>query len=256
MKNLLFILLSFFMITGTTSAQDKQAFEKPIHILVFSKTAGYRHASISSGIKMLYDQSKKQNWVITATEDASLLRDDFLKKFDVAVFLNPTMDAICDEGQAAFEKFMKSGKGFVGIHAAADFEYEWPFYGKLVGAYFLSHPPAQKATVIFENYDHPAMAPFKGMKTYTTVDEWYAYKENPRPNVHVLARLDESTIKKGRKDKNEKWRMGDHPLIWWNDNDGMRSFYTVFGHTHEAFQDKLIIEHMTNAINWAAKRID
>ena len=256
MKKLLFILLSFFMITGTTSAQDKQAFEKPIHILVFSKTAGYRHASISSGIKMLYDQSKKQNWVITATEDASLLRDDFLKKFDVAVFLNPTMDAICDKGQAAFEKFMKSGKGFVGIHAAADFEYEWPFYGKLVGAYFLSHPPAQKATVIFENYDHPAMAPFKGMKTYTTVDEWYAYKENPRPNVHVLARLDESTIKKGRKDKNEKWRMGDHPLIWWNDNDGMRSFYTVFGHTHEAFQDKLIIEHMTNAINWAAKRID
>ena len=255
MKNLLFILLSFFMITGI-NAQDKKAFEKPIHILVFSKTAGYRHASISSGIKMLYDQSKEQNWIITATEDASLFRDDFLAKFDVAVFLNPTLDVICDKGQAAFEKFMKSGKGFVGIHAAADCEYDWPFYGKLVGGYFLSHPPAQKATVIFENYDHPAMKPFKGMKTYTTVDEWYAYKKNPRPNVHVLARLDESTIKKGRSDKSDIWRMGDHPLIWWNDNNGMRSFYTVFGHTHEAFQDKLVIEHMTNAINWAAKRID
>ena len=256
MKNLLLLLISFLMINVACSAQEKQEFDKSINILVFTKTSGYRHASISSGLKMLSDQSKNQNWVITATEDASLLRDDFLSHFDVAVFLNPTGDAICDKGQAAFEKFMKSGKGFVGIHAAADFEYDWEFYGNLVGGYFLSHPPAQKATVIFENFDHPAMKPFKGMKTYTTVDEWYAYKKNPRPNVNVLARLDESTIKKGRQDKNEKWRMGDHPLIWWNDKDGIRSFYTVFGHTHEAFQDKLIIEHITNAINWAAKRID
>lgn len=253
MKTYLILLLSFLMINISGNAQKKQEFEKPIHILVFSKTVGYRHASISLGIKMLYDQSKKQNWVLTATEDASLLRDDFLAKFDVAVFLSPTGDAICDEGQAAFEKFMKSGKGFVGIHAAADFEYDWPFYGNLNAAYFLTHPPAQKATIIFENFDHPAMKPFKGMKTYTTVDEWYSFRKNPRPKVHVLARLDESTIKKSN---NDKWRMGDHPIIWWNDKDGMRSFYTVFGHTPEAFQDKLIIEHITNAINWAAKRIN
>jgi len=253
MKNLLLLLISLLIIDTSSFAQNKPLFEKPIHILVFSKTSGFRHASISTGIKMLYDNSRKQNWVITATEDATLLRDDFLSKFDVAVFLNPTGDAICEEGQEAFEKFMKNGKGFVGIHAAADFEYEWEFYGGLVNGYFLTHPPAQKATVIFENYDHPAMKPFKGMKTYTTVDEWYSFRENPRSKVHVLARLDESTIKKS---SNKKWIMGDHPLIWWNDTNGIRSFYTVFGHTHEAFQDELIIEHIVNAINWAAKRID
>ncbi|MCD6598314.1 MAG: ThuA domain-containing protein, partial [Bacteroidales bacterium] len=99
----------------------------------------------------------------------------------------------------------------------------------------------------------PAMKPFEGMKTYTTLDEWYSFKENPRPNVNVLAKLDESTIKKG---KNDDWKMGDHPLIWWNDKGGIRSFYTVFGHTHEAFEDELIIEHIKNAINWAARRID
>jgi len=241
------------MISTSGSSQNKPEFEQPINILVFSKTSGFRHASISSGLKMLYDNSRKQNWVITATEDASLLRDEFLARFDVAVFLNPTGDAICEMGQSAFEKFMKSGKGFVGIHAAADCEYEWAFYGDLVAGYFLTHPPAQKATVIFENYDHPAMKPFKGMKTYTTVDEWYSFKENPRENVNVLARLDENTIKKS---SNDKWKMGDHPLIWWNDKDGIRSFYTVFGHTHEAFQDKLVIEHIKNAVNWAAKRID
>jgi type 1 glutamine amidotransferase len=202
---------------------------------------------------MLFDQSKKQKWVITATEDASLLRDDFLAKIDIAVFLNSTGDAICAEGQEAFEKFINSGKGFVAIHAASDCEYDWPFYGNLMGAYFRTHPPKQEATVIFENYDHPAMKPFEGMKIYTTVDEWYSFKENPREKVNVLARLDESTI---TKQKDDTWRMDDHPLIWWTEKEGVRSFYTVFGHTHEAFQDKLIIEHITNAINWAGKRIN
>ena len=102
---------------------------------------------------MLYDMSKKQNWVITATENAGLLRDDFLAKFDVAVFLNPTGDAVCDEGQAAFEKWMNSGKGLVGIHAAADCEYDWNYYDQLLGAHFKTHPPSQKATVVFENFD-------------------------------------------------------------------------------------------------------
>ena len=253
MKNLIlsFLVLAVFAI-ACNAQDDKPAFEKPINVLVFSKTLGYRHESISSGLKMLYDQSKKQNWVITATENAGLLRDDFLAKFDVAVFLNPTGDAVCDEGQAAFEKWMNSGKGLVGIHAAADCEYDWNYYDQLLGAHFKTHPPSQKATVVFENYDHPAMAPFKGMKSYTTYDEWYTFKENPRPNVNVLATLDESTIKKF---DNDNFRMGDHPLIWWQEKNGIRSFYTGFGHTHEAFQDEKIIEHITNAINWVGKRI-
>ena len=250
-----FLLLAIVILSASIAcAQDKgPEFEKPINILVFSKTQGFRHASISSGLKMLSDLSKKQNWIITATENSELIRDEFLSKFDVAVFLNPTGDAICDVGQEAFEKFIKSGKGFVGIHAAADCEYDWPFYGELVAGYFKTHPPAQKATVIFENYDHPAMEPFKGKKTYTTVDEWYTFRQNPRPNVNVLARLDENTIKRS---KDDNWKMGDHPLIWWNEKDGSRSFYTVFGHTHEAFQDELVIEHIKNAINWAVYRIN
>jgi len=254
MKNLFFTILAFaFFIISCKAQDDKPEFEKPINVLVFTKTLGYRHESISSGLKMLYDRSKKQNWVITATENSGLLRDDFLAKFDVAVFLNPTGDAVCDEGQAAFEKWMNSGKGLVGIHAAADCEYDWNYYDQLLGAHFKTHPPSQKATVVFENFDHPAMASFKGMKSYTTYDEWYTFKENPRKNVNVLANLDESTIKKF---DNDNFRMGDHPLIWWQEKEGIRSFYTGFGHTHEAFQDKLIIEHITNAINWTARRIN
>ena len=254
MKNLFLSIITFLFLALACAAQDdKPEFEKPINVLVFSKTIGYRHESISSRLKMLYDLSKKQNWVITATENSGLFTDDFLSNFDVAVFLNPTGDAIDASGEAAFEKFMNSGKGFVGIHAAADCEYDWEYYDKLNGAHFKTHPPQQKATVIIENTDHPAMKPFKGMKSYTTWDEWYTFKVNPRPNVHVLATLDESTIKKF---ENDNFKMGDHPIIWWQEYNGIRSFYSGFGHTNEAFQDKLIIEHLTNAINWAARRIN
>jgi type 1 glutamine amidotransferase len=252
MRNLFIALIMVSSLAFACSAQNKPEFEKPLNILVFSKTAGFRHESISSGLKMLYDQSKKQNWIITATENAGLFTESFLSGFDVIVFLNPTGDAVDANGQAAFEKVMP-GKGFVGIHAAADCEYEWPFYGNLVGGYFKIHPPGQKATVVFESTEHPAMKPFKGMKSYTTVDEWYTFRANPRPNVHVLANLDETSIKKY---DNENWKMGDHPIIWWNEKDGTRSFYTGFGHTHEAFQDEKIQEHITNAINWAGKRIN
>ncbi len=254
MKKILFSFMALTVFALACSSQnDKPDFENPINVLVFSKTTGFRHESISSGLKMLYDHSKKQNWIITATENSGLFTDGFLSNFDVVVFMNPTGDAIDNNGQTAFEKFMKSGKGFVGIHAAADCEYEWPFYGNLVGGYFKTHPESQEATVVFEKSDHPAMKPFEGMKSYTTFDEWYTFKENPRSKVKVLATLDEASIKKS---DNDDFRMGDHPIIWWNDKDGIRSFYTGFGHTHEAFQDKYIIEHIKNAINWAANRIN
>ncbi len=253
MKNYLSVIAVLLLTTFFSCAQETKLFEKPLNILVFSKTSGFHHGSIASGVKMLLDQCQKQNWVITATESDALFNDNVLAGFDLVVFLNPTGDAVSTEGQKAFEKWLKTGKGFVGIHAAADCEYEWPFYGNLVGGYFKIHPPAQEATVKFENLDHPAMKPFSGMKSYTTFDEWYSFKENPRQKVHVLASLDESTIKKY---DNENWRMGDHPLIWWNDENGIRSFYTGFGHTNEAFQNTKIIEHITNAINWAAKRIN
>ena len=248
-----YLLIFLFLISSILSARDnKPDFENELNLLVFSKTSGYRHESISSGLKMLYDLSKKQNWIITATENGSFFNDDNLQNIDVIVFLNPTGDGLNEEEQKAFEKFAQSKKGIVGIHAAADFEYEWPFYGNIMGAYFRTHPPAQEGTVIFEDYGHPAMKPFKGMKTYTTFDEWYSYKENPRSKVHVLATLDENSIKKASDDN---WKMGDHPIIWWQEVDETRSFYTVFGHTHEAFQNNLIIEHIKNAINWTGRRL-
>jgi type 1 glutamine amidotransferase len=229
-------------------AQDQK-----INVLVFSKTSGYRHNSISSGLKMLSDLAQERKWVLTATENADLFTPDFLKNFDVVVFLNPTQDVLNEQQQKDFEAFMNTGKGFVGIHAAADCEYDWAWYGQLNGAFFKTHPACQAGTVIFENTDHPTMVPFKGMTTYRTIDEWYTFKENPRAKVHVLARLDETSLNEATM-KDDKWKMGDHPLIWYQELGQSRSFYTVFGHTPEAFVDPKIIEHIGCAIDWVAKR--
>lgn len=248
MKKVAVIFVLLFAVISMGWAQNKE-----INVLVFSKTAGFRHNSISSGLKMLSDLGQERKWVVTATENADLFSSEFLKTFDVVVFLNPTQDVLNEQQQNAFQNFMETGKGFVGIHAATDCEYDWPWYGKLTGAYFKTHPRCQAATVIFEDTNHTAMAPFKGMKTYRTVDEWYSFKENPRAKVHVLARLDETSLDSETL-KDDKWKMGDHPLIWYQEIGNIRSFYTVFGHTPEAFQDPKVKEHIGNAIDWAAKR--
>jgi len=243
-------LLMFLLMIAVFSCYSQN---KKINVLVFSKTSGYRHNSISSGLKMMSDLAQERNWILTSTENADIFTPEFLKTFDVVVFLNPTQDVLNDQQQKNFESFMDTGKGFVGIHAAADCEYDWAWYGQLSGAFFKTHPPAQTATVIFEDTDHPSMVPFKGMNTYRTFDEWYSFKENPRSLVHVLARLDETSLNEATL-KDDKWKMGDHPLIWCKENGNSRSFYTVFGHTPEAFQDPKVIQHIGCAVDWVAKR--
>ena len=248
MRKLTSIICLLFIFTFSCMTQ-----EKTINVLVFSKTVGYRHNSISSGLKMMSDLAQERKWVLTTTENADLFTPEFLKTFDVAVFLNPTGDVLNEQQQKNFEVFMDSGKGFVGLHAALDCEYDWAWYGQLTGAFFRTHPAAQEGTLILENTDHPTMLPFKGMDTYRTFDEWYSFKENPRAKVHVLARLDETSLDAATT-KNDSWKMGDHPVIWYQETGNTRSFYTVFGHAPEAFVNPIIIEHIGCAVDWAAKR--
>ena len=248
MKKLSSLICLILILVFSGIAQDKK-----INVLVFSKTSGFRHNSISSGLKMMSDLAQDKKWVLTATENADLFTPEFLKTFDVVVFLNPTMDVLNEQQQKDFEAFMNSGKGFVGIHASADCEYDWAWYGQLNGAFFKTHPACQLGTVIFEDTDHPSMVPFKGMKTYRTIDEWYTFKVNPRAKVHVLAKLDETSLDEATM-KDDKWKMTDHPLIWYQEMGNSRSYYTVFGHTPEAFVDPKVKEHIGCAVDWVAKR--
>ncbi|MBB2914603.1 glucose/arabinose dehydrogenase/PKD repeat protein [Streptosporangium becharense] len=207
-------------------------------VLVFSRTAGFRHDSIPAGIQAIKDLG----FTVTATEDPGAFTPANLAGYKAVVFLNTTGDVLDAAQQTAFEGYIKSGGGYVGIHAAADTEYGWPWYGNLVGAWFASHPAVQKATVKVEDRAHPATAHLGA--TWERTDEWYDYKTNARTHAHVLATLDESTYSGGK--------MGaDHPIAWCKPYDGGRSFYTGGGHTPASFAEPEFREHLLGGINFA-----
>ena len=213
-------------------------------MLLFSKTAGFRHDSIADGIATLQSLGAANNFVITATEDAAQFNEPNLRQFRCVVFLSTTGDVLDEEQQAAFGGYIRRGGGFVGIHAASDTEYNWPWYGRLVGAYFKSHPAIQSATITVNDSVHPSTAELP--KRWTRTDEWYVFQANPRAAVHVLATLDENSYAPAD-------RMGfDHPIAWCHLFDGGRAWYTGGGHTRESFAEPLFRQHVLGGILWAA----
>ena len=159
------------------------------------------------------------------------------------IFLNTTGDVLTAKGQAALRRFIRAGGGFVGIHSAADTEYEWPFYGRLVGAYFESHPTVQQASIDVVDRTHPST---RGLPArWTRTDEWYNFRSNPRASVHVLAALDEGTYSGGT--------MGaDHPIAWCHRVGGGSAWYTAGGHTSSAFAEPLFRAHLLGGVRWAS----
>ncbi|MCP3903830.1 MAG: carbohydrate-binding protein [Planctomycetes bacterium] len=216
-------------------------------ILVFTRTAGFRHRSIPDGVASLRDLGREYGFAVEHTEDPARFTDARLARFDAVVFLSTTGDVLDETQQAAFERYVRAGGGYVGIHAASDTEYEWPWYGRLVGAYFKSHPRVQDATIIVTDRTHPSTIHLP--ERWDRHDEWYDYRDNPRGKVHVLATLDERTYEGGRMGR-------DHPTAWCHVHDGGRAWYTGGGHTSESFAEPAFRRHMLGGIWWAAGRTD
>ena len=212
-------------------------------VLVFSRTAGFRHGSIPAGIKSLTELGREHGFRVEATEDPRAFDPERLKNLTCVVFLNTTGDVLDDEQQKHFEKFIRGGGGYVGVHSAADTEYDWPWYGRLVGAWFKTHPSIQPARINVEDRTFPATRMLPA--TWDRTDEWYVYRKNPRPNVRVLMSLDETSYQGGGMD-------GDHPISWYHDYDGGRAFYTGGGHTDASYSEPLFRDHLAGAIKWAA----
>lgn len=213
-------------------------------VLVFTKTAGFRHDSIPVGIAALKDLGLENHFEITATEDASEFTSENLKRFRVIVFLSTTGNVLTEPQEQAFEGYIKQGGGFVGIHAAADTEYECPFYGKLVGAYFKSHPQIQKATVNVVDRDHPSTKHLA--EQWVRTDEWYCYQAVPPEKTRILAKLDATSYQGSVMGEN-------HPIAWCHELLGGRAWYTGGGHTKESFAEPDFKKHLLGGIQWAAK---
>ncbi|MFF0314840.1 ThuA domain-containing protein [Micromonospora sp. NPDC005252] len=233
------------VIACTTPATPASAADAPYDVLVFSKTAGFRHDAIPVGIQTIRDLGAANNFTVTATEDAAAFTTANLAQYEAVVFLNTTGDVLNATQQTAFESYIGSGRGYVGVHAAADTEYDWPFYGNLVGAWFASHPAIQQANVKVEDRGNAATGHLP--QTWTRTDEWYNYRTNARSTAHVLATLDESSYSGGG--------MGaDHPHSWCKSYSGGRSFYTGGGHTQASYAEPAFRAHLLGGIRYAAGR--
>ncbi|ALJ00968.1 Crp/Fnr family transcriptional regulator [Rufibacter tibetensis] len=213
-------------------------------LLVFYKTAGYYHTSIPSGLAALQKLGAENGFKVDTTNNAAKFVQDTLQKYDAVVFLSTTQDVLNDTQQQAFEQFIRGGGGFVGIHAATDTEYNWPWYNQLVGAYFDSHPEIQTATIQVVDKSHlsTSFLPDK----WERKDEWYNFK-NINPDVKVLANLDETSYKGGKNGQN-------HPIAWYHTFEGARVFYTGGGHTNESFQEPLFLRHLLGGIQYVLQK--
>jgi type 1 glutamine amidotransferase len=239
---ILFALAAFLAVPLHRTAAAESA-DPRFTVLVFSKTTGFRHDSIPQGIAAIEMLGTEHGFAVDGTEDAARFSDVALARYKVVVFLNTTGDILDAGEKAAFERYVRSGGGFVGIHSASDTEYGWPWYGRLVGTWFASHPQIQRATVHIANPDHPSM---KGLPPlWERTDEWYNFRSDPRGAVQVLATLDETTYSGGA--------MGaDHPIAWCQEIDGGRSWYTAMGHTKESYAEPLFRLHLLGGIESAA----
>jgi type 1 glutamine amidotransferase len=238
-------------------AEGKQS--KRFSALIFSKTAAFRHTEcIPQGTVAIAQMAARRGFEVDATENANLFTDENLAKYDVVIFLCTTGDVLNASQQAAFERFIKAGGGYAGIHSASDTEYDWAWYGGLVGAYFRDHPGVpgvnqqfQTATMTVE--DRHTAATRRLGDTWTREEEWYNFRTNPRPDVHVLLSVDESTYDpRGYSVPGGSPPMGDHPISWCHDYDGGRSFYTALGHRGVYWEEPLLLAHVLGGIEMAA----
>lgn len=233
------LLLAVLFMTQTITA-GKPGFK----VLVFAKTQGFYHSSIPKGMVTIMELCSQVGITADTTRDASVFTPDKLMQYKTVIFLNTTGDVLNAAQQGAFEKYIQAGGGFVGVHAATDTEYDWPWYNKLVGAAFLSHPSTQQVAVIkVTDKSNPAteFLPAEWIRK----DEWYDFR-NISPDIKVLASLNEKSYKGGKNGEN-------HPFIWCHEFDGGRAFYTGAGHLDDNYNEPLFRRHLLAAIKWAGK---
>jgi type 1 glutamine amidotransferase len=240
------LLLAPLVVLGCARATpDPAASRQPAperRILVFAKTAGFRHSSIPAGKAAILRLGRENGFLVDTTEDAGRFTTEGLAPYRAVVFLSTTGNVLDDAQQAALERFVRGGGGYVGVHAAADTEYDWPWYGRLVGAYFASHPPGlQTGTFRVLDKSHPAT---QGLPDrWERTDEFYNFKQM-NPDVRVLVTVDETTYRGGTNGPN-------HPMAWYHAYDGGRAFYTALGHTDASFAEPLFLAHLLGGIRWA-----
>ncbi|GAA4729477.1 ThuA domain-containing protein [Flavisolibacter ginsenosidimutans] len=232
------VFLLFFLFVSLLAVAQKPK------LLVFSKTAGYHHASIAAGIVAIQKIGNEKGFAVDTTTNAALFTKKNLKQYAALIFLSPTGNVFDTMQKQALQNYIENGGGLVGIHSATDMEYGWPWWGKAIGAYFENHPKQQTAKLHIVDSVHAAT---RGLPTtWQRFDEWYNFK-NINPDLHVLITLDETSYEGG---KNGAF----HPVAWWHKVGRGSVFYTALGHTDASYSEPLFLQHLAGGIAAALER--
>ncbi|MGK2861486.1 MAG: ThuA domain-containing protein [Chitinophagaceae bacterium] len=245
----LFFLLFMVLVVSvfTATAQQKQ-----FKALVVTTTKGWHHESLHSGVVAIKEMGFQNFFDVVLFENPNGFTDKYLEQFQVVIFLNTTGDIFDTAQQKVMERFVQSGKGFVGIHSASDTEYDWEWYTKLVGRMFHIHPAIQTARVNIIDASFPGLQGFANNKLWT--DEWYEFGPEKISGLNTIMAVDESSynpkVQWGEKKTVGMGKM--HPVAWYHNYDGGRSFYTALGHIPAIFSDPVFLNHLYAGIYWAA----
>lgn len=245
-SRLIALCITLFTATVTIEAQ------KQFKALLITKTAGWHHESINDGVEAIKQLANRNFFDVQWHQDATKITDDYLKDFQVLIFLNTTGDILDSAEQKAIERFIQSGKGYVGIHSASDTEYDWDWYNRLVGRMFYIHPAIQTARLQLTGNSFPGLQGFTPGTLWT--DEWYQFGEEKVKGLNYILTVDESTFNPVTNwgTKSGKGMGSFHPIAWYHDYDGGRSFYTALGHLPADYRDPAFLQHIYAGIYWAA----
>ncbi|HKJ49175.1 MAG TPA: ThuA domain-containing protein [Christiangramia sp.] len=233
MRLILFLGFSLLLSSSLTSQEN---------VLVFCETDGFVHKSIDAGTQALQQIGREDGFKTTVSRDSRIFTENDLDQFDLIIFFQTTGDVLNSEEQMEFQNYMDNGGNFFGIHSAADTEYNWSWYGDLVGAYFDSHPKVQEAEIVVKMPDHITVEHLP--RNWERTDEWYNYK-GINKGLNVLLSLNEDSYEGGKN--------GDfHPIAWYqNYFGGGKSVYTGLGHTIESYSEPDFLEHLSRCIKFA-----
>jgi type 1 glutamine amidotransferase len=235
---------SLFALACSGSQPTRPAVTSPVRVLMLTVTAGFRHDSIATARQTIAALGTSTGeFTVTATEDLSALSTTSLAGYDVLFFALTSGELpLTDAQKSALVNFVAGGKGFVGAHSATDTLYEWPEYGVIIGAYFKEHPWTRTADVVVEESSHPANAGVP--QRFTLMEEFYTFRENPRPRVQVLLRLDPVSV----------GAAGDFPLAWTHTYGQGRVYYNALGHFTETWRDQNFQRQIAGGIRWAGRK--
>jgi uncharacterized protein len=245
------LLLSFASIDTSAAQNSKPRF----NVIALAEHASIHRPFVDAAKVWLGKLAVDNNFSINYIENTEKIDDAFLSHYQLFIQLDYPPYMWTPTAMAAFVKYIEEGRGgWIGFHHATllgefDGYKMWPWFSQFMGDIRFTNyiPKFATATVVVEDTSHPAMKGLGGSFVVND-EEWYTYNQSPRPNVHVLAHVDESTYSP---DTNIKMG-GDHPVVWTNQHVKARNIYIFMGHRPEHFQNPAFITLFTNSIFWAA----